>query len=106
VDGEGVFFRNSKIGFHDIYDGTAQTLMVGEQTKRKAFLMELDAPHCDVIVDRWQRFTGKAATLERTGEPFPTPPPAVKEAMRYGTDSRACRASTRFCETALFSSAK
>jgi prepilin-type N-terminal cleavage/methylation domain-containing protein/prepilin-type processing-associated H-X9-DG protein len=34
VDGDGVFFRNSKIGFPDITDGTAQTLMVGERTVR------------------------------------------------------------------------
>jgi prepilin-type N-terminal cleavage/methylation domain-containing protein/prepilin-type processing-associated H-X9-DG protein len=34
VDGDGVFFRNSKIGLSDITDGTAQTLMVGERTVR------------------------------------------------------------------------
>jgi len=34
VDGDGVFFRNSKIGFQDVTDGTAQTLMVGERTVR------------------------------------------------------------------------
>ena len=30
--------------------------------------MELDPPYCDVIVDRYQRFTGKPAVLEPTGE--------------------------------------
>ena len=34
VDGEGVFFRNSKIALKDITDGTAQTLLVGERTVR------------------------------------------------------------------------
>jgi prepilin-type N-terminal cleavage/methylation domain-containing protein/prepilin-type processing-associated H-X9-DG protein len=34
VDGDGVFFRNSKIQISDITDGTAQTLMVGERTVR------------------------------------------------------------------------
>jgi hypothetical protein len=33
--------------------------------------MELDPKYCDVIVKRWQEFTGKDAVLESTGEPFP-----------------------------------
>ena len=37
--------------------------------------MELDPLYCDVIVDRFQRFTGKPAVLERTGEsPIPMKP--------------------------------
>ena len=34
--------------------------------------MELDPKYCDVIVKRWQEFTGKQATLEATGENFPS----------------------------------
>ena len=37
------------------------TVIACEQTGRKAFLMELDAPYCDVIVQRWEQFTGKKA---------------------------------------------
>lgn len=33
--------------------------------------MELDPKYCDVIVKRWQEFTGKQAILESTGEKFP-----------------------------------
>ena len=33
--------------------------------------MELDPKYCDVIVKRWQDFTGKTAVLESTGAPFP-----------------------------------
>ena len=56
----------------DLFGGSGSTLIGAEQTGRKAFLMELDPPYCDVIVDRFQRFTGKAAVLERTGEsPIP-----------------------------------
>lgn len=33
--------------------------------------MERDADYCDVIVRRWQAFTGKRAVLESTGQPFP-----------------------------------
>lgn len=39
-------------------------LIACEQTGRDARLMELDPRYCDVIVKRWQDFTGKAATLE------------------------------------------
>ena len=56
-------------------------LIGAEQTGRQAFLMELDPPYCDVIVDRYQRFTGKAAVLERTGE-SPIPVGAREENMR------------------------
>lgn len=32
--------------------------------------MELDFKYCDVIIKRWQDYTGKQATLESTNEPF------------------------------------
>ena len=59
----------------DLFGGSGSTLIGAEQTGRKAFLMELDQAYCDVIVDRYQRFTGKPAVLERTGEsPIPMKP--------------------------------
>jgi DNA modification methylase len=45
----------------DLFGGSGSTLIGCEQTGRKAFLMELDAPYCDVIVQRWEKFTGKKA---------------------------------------------
>jgi len=49
-------------------------LIGAEQCGRNAFLMELDPLYSDVIVDRYQRFTGKQAVLHRTGEsPIPMP---------------------------------
>ena len=33
-------------------------------------LMELDPRYCDVIIKRWQEYTGKQATLESTGETY------------------------------------
>jgi len=36
-------------------------LIAAEQTGRRAFLMELDALYCDVIVRRWEQFTGRQA---------------------------------------------
>ncbi len=56
----------------DLFGGSGSTLIGAEQTGRKAFLMELDPKYCDVIVKRWQEYTGKQATLESTGESFAT----------------------------------
>jgi DNA modification methylase len=56
----------------DLFGGSGSTLIACEKTGRHARLMELDPRYCDVIVNRWQQFTGKRATLELTGEPFPS----------------------------------
>jgi DNA modification methylase len=45
----------------DLFGGSGSTLIAAEQTRRKAFLMELDPLYCDVIVERWCKFTGKEA---------------------------------------------
>ena len=45
----------------DLFGGSGSTLIGCEQTGRNAFLMELDPPYCDVIVQRWEEFTGKKA---------------------------------------------
>lgn len=54
----------------DSFGGSGTTLIAAEKNGRHARLMELDPKYCDVIVKRWQDFTGKQATLEATGEPF------------------------------------
>jgi DNA modification methylase len=45
----------------DLFGGSGSTLIACEQTGRKAFLMELDELYCDVIVTRWEQFTGRKA---------------------------------------------
>lgn len=45
----------------DLFGGSGSTLIAAEQTGRKAFLMELDPPYCDVIVQRYEQFTGRKA---------------------------------------------
>jgi DNA modification methylase len=45
----------------DLFGGSGSTLIAAEQTGRRAFLMELDSLYCDVIVARWEQFTGKKA---------------------------------------------
>jgi DNA modification methylase len=55
----------------DLFGGSGSTLIACEQTGRINRSMELDPKYCDVIVRRWQQFTGKVATLESTGAAFP-----------------------------------
>lgn len=52
----------------DLFGGSGSTLIAAEQTNRKAYLMELDPPYCDVIVERYEKFTGKKAERITTTE--------------------------------------
>ncbi len=54
----------------DGFGGSGTTLIAAEQVGRKARLLEFDPAYCDTIVRRWERLTGKHATLEATGERF------------------------------------
>ncbi len=45
----------------DLFGGSGSTLIAAQQTGRRAFLMELDTLYCDVIVQRWEQFTGLKA---------------------------------------------
>jgi site-specific DNA-methyltransferase (adenine-specific) len=47
----------------DSFGGSGTTLLAAEKNGRKAYLMELDPKYCDVIVKRWEDFTGKKAVL-------------------------------------------
>lgn len=57
--------NSSKAGDNvlDLFGGSGTTMMACEQDGRNAFLMELDPRYADVIVDRWEKFTGKKAVL-------------------------------------------
>jgi len=48
----------------DLFLGSGSTLIACEKTNRKCYGMELDPKYCDVIVKRWEDFTGKKAHLE------------------------------------------
>lgn len=54
----------------DLFSGSGSTLMGCEKTGRSARAMELEPNYCDVIVKRWQAFTGKEATLDGDGRTF------------------------------------
>lgn len=53
----------------DLFGGSGSTLIAAEQTGRHAFLMELDTLYCDVIVQRWEKFTGKKAQRLTSADP-------------------------------------
>jgi site-specific DNA-methyltransferase (adenine-specific) len=54
----------------DSFGGSGTTLIAAEKNGRIARIMELDPKYVDVIVKRWEDFTGQKAVLESTGEPF------------------------------------
>lgn len=54
----------------DLYGGSGSTLIACEKTNRKCYMMELDTKYIDVIIKRWQEFTGKQAINETTGKTF------------------------------------
>jgi DNA modification methylase len=64
------YSMEGKLLIVDLYGGSGSTLIACEKTGRHARVMELDPRYCDVIVKRWQNFTGLNAVLESTGETF------------------------------------
>lgn len=57
--------NSSKLGeaVIDLFGGSGSTLIACEQVDRKCFMMELDPKYVDVIIDRWEQFTGEKAVL-------------------------------------------
>ena len=45
----------------DLFGGSGSTLIASHLTGRRGFLMEIDPLYCDVIVRRWETFTGQKA---------------------------------------------
>jgi DNA modification methylase len=54
----------------DIFGGSGSTLIAAESCGRVARLLEYDPLYCDTTVERWQRFTGKTATLLGSDDSF------------------------------------
>jgi DNA modification methylase len=52
------------------FGGSGATLMGAEKVGRVCYTMEMQPRYVDVIVRRWQAFTGKAAVLESTGQTY------------------------------------
>jgi DNA modification methylase len=64
-----IFDNRVKVVFEP-FGGSGSTLIACEKTSRQCRMMELDPKYCDVIVKRWQEFTGKAATHAESGIAF------------------------------------
>jgi len=54
----------------DPFLGSGSTMISAHKNNRICYGLELDPKYCDVIIKRWQNFTGKDAVLESTGELF------------------------------------
>jgi len=52
----------------ELFGGSGSTLIACEQTGRRCFAMELDELYCDVIVKRWEEFTGRKAERQTVAE--------------------------------------
>lgn len=50
----------------DLFGGSGSTMIAAEKTDRKSFLMEMDPRYCDVIIKRYEKYTGKKAELIRS----------------------------------------
>lgn len=77
----------------DLFGGTGTTMIAAEKTKRKCFMMELDPHYCDIIVKRWEEYTGKTAdripapkTITR---PANSRKPAQQLISNHAKDNRA-----------------
>lgn len=66
----------------DLFGGSGSTLIACEQQGRRGFLMELDPLYCDVIVQRWEAFTGKKAERVPANAVPVENAPAAAEASR------------------------
>lgn len=79
-DGELVF---------DPFLGAGTTIIVAEMEHRRCAGIELDPIYVDVIIERWQNFTGREATLESTGKTF-----AETKKARHGKKTNSGRGRT------------
>jgi len=57
------FSLKDKKNVVDLYGGSGSTLIAAEKSGKNSYVMELDPKYCDVIVKRWEDFTGKKAEL-------------------------------------------
>lgn len=56
----------------DLFGGSGSTLIASEKFGRRSYVMELDPKFADVIIERWQSYTGQEAILEGTKKTYAT----------------------------------
>jgi len=64
------FSLKDKINVVDLYGGSGSTLIASQKHNKKCFMSELDPKYCDLIIERWQQFTGKEAIHEQSGKTY------------------------------------
>jgi len=67
----------------DPFAGLGTTMVAAERAARRARLIELDPTYCDLIVRRWQNYSGQSAQLAGSNESF-----AEVQARRLRADAR------------------
>ena len=55
---------NHKGDVYDPFAGSGTTLIAAERQRRRCFAIEISPGYCDVVVERWEAYTGKTATKE------------------------------------------
>ena len=58
--------RNHKGDVYDPFVGSGTTIISAERQRRRCFAVEISPAYCDVVVERWEAYTGKTATKEDT----------------------------------------
>ena len=61
-------YSNNKENVLDIFGGSGTTLIACEQLNRKCFMMEIDPVYCQVIIDRWEKFTQQKSVKIKNGK--------------------------------------
>lgn len=61
---------NSGEYIYEPFGGSGSSIVAAEKTGRRSLTMELDEKYCDVIIKRWEQYTGKKATLELTRQTY------------------------------------
>ena len=67
--------NNSRAGdaVYDPFVGSGTTLIAAEMSDRRCYAIELNPAYCDVVIQRWQEFTGQGALREDDGARFVAP---------------------------------
>lgn len=77
-------------GVYEPFAGSGSTIIAAEQVGRRCFAIELDPHYCDIIVERWQKFADKSATIEGYNHLY-----SQAKKMRAGNSALSCGQSSR-----------
>ena len=79
----------------DLFGGSGSTLIACQQTDRHAYLMEIDPLYCDVIVGRWEQFTGRKAKRANSRRKKTAPATAGHRRGKDGAGKRPAKRKKR-----------